>query len=227
MQRISLLALAFILLVAVPSFGQFDRSQISGFVTDQTSAVVPGATVTVLHVQTGTLRTTVTDPAGYYVFPTLTPGTYDVTVELQGFKKAVQTGLTLDAAASLTANATLEAGAIAESVTVTAEATRLQTDVTVRKTVEAKDIELLSFAGRNPIGVVSLKAGVVGGAFNSRGFDDLGNGGFNINGSRPEENTISIDGAIAVRTRSTGTIIGIQNVDAVQEVQGTHRELYA
>ena len=89
----------------------------------------------------------------------------------------------------------------------------------VRKTVEAKDIELLSFSGRNPIGVVGLKAGVMGGAFNSRGFDDLGNGGFNINGSRADENTISIDGAVAVRTRSTGTIIGIQNVDAVQEVQ--------
>ena len=59
----------------------------------------------------------------------------------------------------------------------------------------------------------------MGGNFNSRGFDDLGNGGFNINGSRADENTISIDGAIAVRTRSTGTIIGIQNVDAVQEVQ--------
>ena len=87
------------------------------------------------------------------------------------------------------------------------------------KTVEAKDIELLSFSGRNPIGVVGLKAGVMGGAFNSRGFDDLGNGGFNINGSRADENTISIDGAIAVRTRSSGAIIGIQNVDAVQEVQ--------
>ena len=59
----------------------------------------------------------------------------------------------------------------------------------------------------------------MGGAFNSRGFDDLGNGGFNINGSRADENTISIDGAIGVRTRSTGTIIGVQNVDAVQEVQ--------
>jgi protocatechuate 3,4-dioxygenase beta subunit len=82
MKCISLAALAFILGVAVPAFGQFDRSQISGFVTDQTGAVVPGATVTALHVQTGTMRTTVTDSAGYYVFPTLTPGAYEVTVEL-------------------------------------------------------------------------------------------------------------------------------------------------
>src|SRR6185295_19644913 len=110
-----------------------------------------------------------------------------------------------------TLNFALETGAVTEAVTVTAEATPLQTDVAVRKTIEAKDIELLSFSGRNPIGVVSLKAGVMGGAFNSRGFDDLGNGGFNINGSRSDENTISIDGAVGVRTRSTGTIIGVQN----------------
>src|SRR5439155_25401938 len=95
----------------------------------------------------------------------------------------------------------------------------LQTDVTVRKTVEAKDIEQLAFSGRNPIGVVGLKAGVMGGNFNSRGFSDLGNGGFNINGSRADENNITIDGATAIRTRSSGAIVGIQNVDAIQEVQ--------
>ncbi len=67
--------------------------------------------------------------------------------------------------------------------------------------------------------MVGLKAGVSGSAFNSRNFNDLGNGTFNINGSRADENTIYIDGAIGVRTRSAGAIIGIQNVDAVQEVQ--------
>ena len=95
----------------------------------------------------------------------------------------------------------------------------LQTDVALRKTVESKDIEQLSFSGRNPIGVVGLKAGVVGGSFNNYGFADLGNGGFNINGSRSDENNITVDGATAIRTRSSGAIIGIQNVDAIQEVQ--------
>ena len=59
----------------------------------------------------------------------------------------------------------------------------------------------------------------MGGNFNSRGFSDLGNGGYNINGSRPDENNITIDGATAIRTRASGAIIGIQNVDAIQEVQ--------
>ncbi len=218
--RKTLLSALVLLAVAVgAAFAQGDRGQIAGFVKDQTGGVIPGATVTAVNSQTRLTWTAVTDDRGYYVFPSLPPGAYEIAVELQGFKKWIQTGMTLDAASSRAVDVTLETGALAETVTVTAEATPLQSDVTVRKTIEAKDIELMSFSGRNPIGVVSLKAGVMGGAFNSRGFDDLGNGGFNINGSRADENTISVDGAIAIRTRSAGTIIGIQNVDAVQEVQ--------
>jgi hypothetical protein len=209
----------FVALAATPAFAQSDRGQITGFVKDQSGGVIPGATVTATNTQTQQQRISVTDPTGYYVLPALPPGVYDVSIELDGFKKWTRTGVILDAASSASLQVTLETGTISESITVTAEATPLQTDVTVRKTIEAKDIELMAFSGRNPIGVVGLKAGVMGGAFNSRGFDDLGNGGFNINGSRADENTISIDGAVGVRTRSTGTIIGVQNVDAVQEVQ--------
>lgn len=219
MTRVFLAATALAALCTAPALAQSDRGQIAGFVKDQTGAVVPGATVTVTQTQTQQGRTVVTDATGYYAFPALSPGRYDLAVELEGFKKSLQSGITLDAASSIAVDVVLETGTVTEAVTVTAEATPLQTDVAVRKTVEAKDIELMSFSGRNPIGVVGLKAGVSGGAFNSRNFDDLGNGSFNINGSRADENTISIDGAIGVRTRSTGTIIGIQNVDAVQEVQ--------
>jgi hypothetical protein len=215
----ALLAALVLVAVALPAYAQLDRGQIAGFVKDQTGGVIPGATVTATNTETKLSQNVVTDSTGYYVFTTLPPGLYDVDVELQGFKKWVKTGVRLDAASSTSVDATLQTGAVSESITVTAQVTPLQTDVALRKTVEAKDIELLSFSGRNPIGVVGLKPGVMGGGFNSRGFDDLGNGGFNINGSRSDENTIYIDGAIGVRTRSTGTIIGIQNVDAVQEVQ--------
>ena len=113
----------------------------------------------------------------------------------------------------------LETGALTESVTVTADTPILQTDTSLRKTIESKDIEQLSFSGRNPIGVVGLKPGVVGGSFNNYNFSDLGNGGFSINGSRSDENNITVDGATAIRTRLAGNMIGIQNVDALQEVQ--------
>ncbi len=212
-------ALAAVLLTAMPAAAQLDRAQMSGTIKDAQGGVVPGATVVATNVQTQTVRQTVSDQSGFFTFPGLTPGRYDVAAELQGFKKALRQNVQLDAASSLVVEFTLETGSLTESVTVTAEATPLQTDVALRKTIESKDIEQLSFNGRNPIGVVGMKAGVIGGSFNNYGFSNLGNGGFNINGGRGDENNITVDGATAVRTRSSGAIVGIQNVDALQEVQ--------
>lgn len=202
-----------------PAFAQLDRGQISGRVKDAQGGVVPGVTVTATNQQTQLNWNTVTDGTGFYTFPNLPAGRYNVVAELQGFKKALRENVQLDAAGSLTLDFGLETGAVSESVTVTAESPRLQSDVALRKTIESKDIEQLSFNGRNPIGVVGLKPGVIGGSFNNYGFSNLGNGGFNINGSRADENNITIDGATAIRTRSSGAIVGIQNVDAIQEVQ--------
>src|SRR3954452_11464032 len=212
-------ACAALLLLAAPAAAQFDRGQISGRVRDAQGGVVPGATVTVTNNQTQIASTTVSDGTGFYTFPNLPAGRYTVGTELQGFKKALRNDVQLDAAGSLTIDFALETGSLTEAVTVTAEAPRLQSDVALRKTIESKDIEQLSFSGRNPIGVVGLKPGVTGGSFNNYGFSDLGNGGFSINGSRNDENNITVDGATAIRTRSSGAIVGIQNVDAIQEVQ--------
>jgi hypothetical protein len=204
---------------AGPAQAQFDRGTISGTIKDEQGGVMPGVTVTARNTQTQQNALTVTDSTGFYTFPNLLPGRYEILAELQGFKTIRRDNVQLDATANLTLDLSLPTGVISEEVLVTASSPLLQTDVALRKTVEAKDIELLSFSGRNPIGVVGLKAGVSGGNFNSRTFSDLGNGGFNINGSRADENNITIDGATAIRTRSAGAIIGIQNVDAIQEVQ--------
>ena len=213
------IAMVCVLLLASPAAAQFDRGTISGVVKDQSGAIVPGATVAATSLQTQAVSTAVTDGSGYFTLPNLRPGRYDVSAELAGFKKASRSGVVLDGGAAVRLELSLEPGSITESVTVVAESTPIQTEVALRKTVEAKDIELLSFSGRNPIGVPALKAGVVGGNFNNAGFAAFSNGGFNMNGSRADENTIAVDGAIAIRTRSAGTIIGVQNVDAIQEVQ--------
>ena len=115
----------------------------------------------------------------------------------------------------------LSPGGIEEAVTVTAEATPLQTNTgQMAKTIESKQIQDLMLNGRNPINLALLKPGVRGGSsFNSFQPDSLTTGGFNINGSRSDENLITIDGAIATRTRSSGAIIGTVNVDTVQEIQ--------
>jgi hypothetical protein len=206
-------------LAAAPAAAQFDRAQISGVVKDSTGGVVPGATVTATNQQTKVPATVVSDSSGYYVFPNLQPGIYEFSVELQGFKKFQRTNVRLDAAGKLTIDATLETGALTETVTVAADSTPLQSDTAVRKTIETKDIQDLALNGRNPINLALLKAGVRGGTFNSFNPDSLTTGGYNINGSRSDENLITVDGVIATRTRSSGAIIGTQNVDAIDEVQ--------
>ena len=218
LRRIACTAL-FLLGIATTAFAQFDRGTIVGTIKDAQGGIVPGATVTLTSTQTQQSRTTVTDGSGYYTFPNLTAGRYEIVVELSGFKKISRSNVQLDAAGSVSLDFTLETGALTEEVTVTAENSALQTQVAVRKSVEAKDIELLSFSGRNPIGVPALKAGVVGGNFNNAGFSSLTNGGFSINGGRGDENTITVDGAVAIRTRSAGATIGVQNADVIQEVQ--------
>jgi hypothetical protein len=205
--------------LAAPAAAQFDRGTISGTVKDAQGAVVPGVAVVATNNQTQISWNAVSNATGFYTFPNLPAGKYSVSSELQGFKKALRNDIQLDAAGSVVIDFTLETGGLTEAVTVTAESPKIQTDVALRKTIESKDIEQLSFNGRNPIGVVGLKPGVIGGSFNNYGFSNLGNGGFNINGSRGDENNITVDGATAIRTRSNGAIVGIQNVDAIQEVQ--------
>ncbi len=86
LRRIALFS--FLLLgAASTAFAQFDRGTISGTVKDAQGGIVPGATVTVTSTQTQQSNTTVTDATGYYTFPNLNAGRYELLVELSGFKK--------------------------------------------------------------------------------------------------------------------------------------------
>jgi hypothetical protein len=206
--------------LALPVQAQFDSGQISGFVRDSQGKLVPGASVRIINEGTKIEKHTVSDPTGYYIVTTLPPGTYQVVVELAGFKKFVKTDVKLDAAARVSADAVLTPGGMEEAITVEAGSTPIQANTgQISKTIESKQIQDLMLNGRNPIFLALLKPGVRGGAFNSFAPDSLTTGGFNINGSRSDENLITIDGAIATRTRSSGAIIGTVNVDTVQEIQ--------
>ena len=82
-----LLLMAAALCVGTPAWAQFERASISGTVTDEQGGVIPGATVTATSLQTNQTDVAVSDGSGYYNFPTLAPGQYSITAELQGFKK--------------------------------------------------------------------------------------------------------------------------------------------
>ncbi len=95
-------------------------AQMSGRVTDETGAVLPGVTVTATQTQTGLLRSTVTNEAGAYSLPSLPIGPYRLEAMLPGFRTFVQEGITLLVNANLVVDPVLSLGEIAEMITVTA-----------------------------------------------------------------------------------------------------------
>jgi len=94
---------------------------IEGTIKDEQGAVLPGVTVTVSNVDTGDQRVVVTNESGLYRAPLLSLGTYQVVVELQGFKKVERTGISLRAGQTAVIDFALTVGAVAETITVTAD----------------------------------------------------------------------------------------------------------
>src|ERR1051325_1653175 len=113
------LALAAIL-CAVPSSAsaQAVTGTLLGNITDSSGAAVPGVTVTATEVDTNVTRTTVSNEAGHYSFPSMRNGKYSVTAELQGFKKVTRQNIEVDVNTTIRVDLTLEVGAITEAVNV-------------------------------------------------------------------------------------------------------------
>jgi hypothetical protein len=211
----------FLIWLALASSGhaQSDNAQISGFIRDPNGAVVAGARVVAKSESKEFERTGTTNAEGYYVLTSIPPGMYTVWAERDGFKRAQATNKKVDPSTPTTVDLTLETGNVTETVSVVAAASRVQSETaTVGKLIDQKQIENIQLNGRNPLFLALLKPGVNGGALGAFNFG-LTTGGLNINGSRTQDNLITFDGAVAVRTRSNGTSIGVADIDSTQEVQ--------
>src|SRR6202451_217156 len=130
MMRFIRRVLAFCLLVCIagPAFSQSTNSgDIRGTVTDPSGAVVPGVTVTVLNLDTGTTKDLVSNSDGLYDTASILPGNYRVTFAKEGFGKLVRGPITLQVGI-ITVNGTLKVGKIAETVEVSADVPLLKTE---------------------------------------------------------------------------------------------------
>jgi hypothetical protein len=202
------------------SFAQSDLSTITGVVKDPSGAAVPGAKITVRNEATSVERTTTVSDSGAFSVTNIPSGLYTVTAEAQGFKKYQTTRNKLDANVPLAVDVTLDVGAVSDSVSVVADSARIQTETaTVGGLVEEAQVKNMILNGRNPVLLAALKPGVRSSASLANFNFNLTDGGFSMNGSRPNDNVFFYDGAVATRTRSNGTSIGAADVDATQEVQ--------
>ena len=119
MQPSEPIALGLTIGLASPLLAQrADRATISGVVTDNQAAAVPGATVTIKNEETGVENVLVTNNAGAYTSPPLVLGRYSVTVDLTGFKKMVSSGILLQGGGAIRHDVALQVGDLAETVQV-------------------------------------------------------------------------------------------------------------
>src|SRR3954464_2921252 len=108
-----------------------------GSVIDPAGAAIPNAPVRLRHEQTGVEARTITTDAGVYTFPSLAVGPYSITVEQPGFKKAVRSGIVIEAATRSSLDVALEVGQVTETIEVSTQPALLQSTTSELGTVFA------------------------------------------------------------------------------------------
>jgi hypothetical protein len=154
-------ALALFVLVCIPGQAQ-TTAAVTGAINDPSGAVIQGATVTLMNLNTGVQASATTNSAGLYRAPGLLPGTYRITVSKSGFKSSIKNGVELHGEDTLALNFALQIGSASETVTVQAGASIIETDSpTVSQVIEEQQIDQTPLNGRNVMNLVALTPGVV------------------------------------------------------------------
>jgi hypothetical protein len=172
---------------------QSTNATITGFVTDPQKALVAGAKVTVINMDTNLRYMSTTNDEGSYTVANLPPGNYKIEVEKQGFKSIVKPDVVLHVQDAVALNFGMAIGSASESVTVTGGAPLINTEsAAVSTVVDRQFAENLPMNGRSFQTLIQLTPGVVLTTSNS-----MDNGQFSINGQRATSNYWMVDGVSA------------------------------
>ena len=148
MRKMRILAgIALFAILASVMFAQTDSARLEGTIQDPTGAVVPNAKVTLINTATQARVEGVSDAAGSFIFASVLPGKYNLSVEVVGFRKADVNGLELNVGAVVSQTVKLEVGQTTESVVVQASTVNVQTtDSQVSRTITMRDIDKIGRA---------------------------------------------------------------------------------
>src|SRR5688572_25921127 len=226
MKRSRLIAAIIFTSLLTPAWALAQASgQINGAVTDASGAFLPGVTIEATNAATGAVRTAVTGTDGLYTIPLLPPGNYTVKATLQGFRVSQRDGVRVTVTETARVAFQLEVGQVSETITVTAEATLVETsNATHGIVIDEQKIVELPLNGRNFTQLGTLIPGVVappgglGGQSGDATPGGFGNatGGFNVNGMRNQSNNFLMDGATNNDTFNTGFVLR-PPPDAIEE----------
>jgi Carboxypeptidase regulatory-like domain len=179
------------LLVATVAAAQQGTTELRGRVVDAQGAVLPGVTVTVKNQETGMFRETVSGGDGSFIASGLVPGTYQISAELQGFKRFERRDLRLEVGKTASIDVTMSVGAIEETITVTTESPLV--DVTSKEiggNITSDTLVNLPSVNGNFVGFVGLLPGIVP----SISTESFGSDSISVNGQDPRNNNYMLDG---------------------------------
>lgn len=225
-----LLALVLFLLTVAPSYAATGGS-ISGTVSDSTGAVVQGAELRLLNTGQQTIYRVLSDKQGFYSFPDLPVGRYQLTISATGFTTQRKTNLTVDTDSELRVDATLVVGARSDVVTVTSDS-GIEVDTVATplgEVVSGAQMTALPLNGRSYTDLLAIQPGVapittslpssvimagVTGSLDPSG--DLNPGNLSIDGQRESSNGFLVNGIDVQEHMNGGTSI-IPNLDSIEE----------
>lgn len=206
-----LILLAISMLAMTCTYAQ-TTARLTGIVKDQSGGTVAGASVILTNQATNIKRVTNTDGEGNYLFALLDVGVYRLTVEHAGFKKNIQSNITLEVNQNARLDVILEIGQASETVEVSAAVPQIDTTGAVLGKVEdSRRIQDLPLVDRDTLQLGLLQAGVF-----APDPDDGSGNPFNVSGQRSESLTFLIDGADNTDFLDNNIVVS-PNPDAVQE----------
>jgi len=195
---------------------------ITGTVRDTSGAAIPGATVTVTNTATRGMRNTTTNEEGLYSFPSLPPATYELKVELQGFKTADIPAFKVDVQQTVRVDVPLQVGALNETVTVTGKATMLDTQsTTIGTVIENKVVTELPLNGRQYLNLVAQAPNVnvlspAAGQAGARLGGERAQQSISAGGQRIFFNYYTLDGVSNIDP-NFNNYVALPSIDAIQE----------
>jgi hypothetical protein len=200
---------------------QTTTSEVSGTVLDSSSAVVPGATVTLRNTATSVSSIEKTNAAGLFVFSGVVPGAYEVKIEASGFKASERRGIEISANEKRSLGSlVLDVGSSSETITVNAQAMQVQTSSGENSSLlSTSQMDHLSTRGRDAISLLKLIPGVTPG----NDAESLG-GTFGttlpaVNGQSSGFNQVTLDGQSGTDDDITNAFNETTSMDAIAEVK--------
>src|SRR5688572_11660274 len=217
MSRKLLMHLVLLAAVCCPIFAQTTTATLFGVVRDGTGALIPQARIAARNVSTSFERTVTSDATGAYLITNLPVGQYSLMVEKEGFRRFIQDGITLTVNENARVDAVLSVGQVSESITVTAEATGVDTrSSTMGEVVDRIRVQELPLKGRNAMELARVVPGVVRVSAPTAVTQARGGPGITVAGGRDTENEFRFDGA-AQKNLTHNSALNLPNPDALQE----------